>query len=236
MTNIYTEPLHVGIESRYPDPLDCAVGNELAAILADKLKKLPKQQALIVKEYLWGLKSYREIGKEQGCSHEYVRKMKDKGLDSLRESLGFLAGEIKCCETSKRALPVTKKQVNRLSPEQHAAMTPLQKKERQRQLSHKWYLKNRDHLLLENKHEYREDRVYWDWRSKKWQQKHPESLRAYQRQYHKQRSEDLGDATVAERIIAGTDLTKQDIPYKLIELKRKELILHRIIAKKGNLS
>ena len=226
---IETETLREDAESRYPDALDCAINNELRVILAQGLKRLPSKQRLFIVEDLWDSKSYRAIGREQGCAYEHVRKLKSKGLNKLREILSFLAEDYdspNMPDISKRIQPVRAK---RQYIFQDVTMTPSQRKERARQQKHQWYLEK----LLENKRKYNEDKAYHHWRSARWQQKNAEAWKVYQQQYHKQRSENLGDAFVAEKIIAGTDLTKQDIPHKLIILKRKELILSRFIERKG---
>lgn len=229
---IETETLSEDVESRYPEPFDCAVDNELRAILAQGLRSLPLKQALAVEGCFYDLKSYRQIGRELDCSHENVRALKAKGLKTLREILSFLAGIFDSPSIQKKIQSIQKRNINRLSQERYASMTPSQKEERNRQLGHLWYLKNKDVLLSKNKRIYREDKAYHYWRSWKWVQKNLESHKNYQRQYAKQRSENLVDVYVAERLIEGTCLTKQDIPQSLIKIKRTQLQLIRSLERK----
>ena len=171
----------------------------------------------------WELRSYRDIAKDLNCSHEHVRKLETEGLNNLKETLGFLGGIFDSADIpniSERIRPATrttaKKQTNRLTPEPRACMTPLQIKEKARQDKHLWYLKNKDRKLLDNKRRYREDKAYQLWLCKRWQQDNPEAWKAYQRRYQKRRAESLATLR-CRKINKGTNLTKQDIPHKLIE-------------------
>ena len=232
------------VNIHYPEEaFDYAANNELRVIFTHAIERLPQKQALVIdgrflRSSPWELRSYRDIAKDINCSHEHVRKLETEGLNNLKETLGFLGGIFDSTDipnVSKRIRPATcaaaRKQTNRPGREPRACMTPLQIKEKARQDKHLWYLKNKDRKLLDNKRRYREDKAYHLWLCKRWQQDNPEAWKAYQRRYQKRRAENLGNAYVAERLTKGTNLTKQDIPHKLIELKRKQLILKRSIER-----
>lgn len=231
---VETETLRKDVVSRCPEPFDCAVSEELRTILAQSMRRLHPKQALIIERSLCDSESYRVIGKELGCSHESVRKLKVKGLNNLREMLGFLGEEFdspNIPNISERVhpknVPVGTKRICIRD------LTPAQKHERRQRLQHEWYLKNKTEIRDRRRRLYLENKEWAYELSRRWQQKNPARWKQYQEQYHKQRSENLGDAYVAEQLIAGTCLTKQDIPHKLIKIRRLELQLTRAIKRKG---
>lgn len=229
------------------DAFERAFNNELGVIFTHAMEKLPGKQALVIKErflrsYPWELTSYRDIARELNCSHEQVRKLEAQGLNNLRERLGFLAGIFDSPDIpniSERIRSVDRQcrpeacATNRLSPEQYAGMTPLQLNERKRQLKHKWYLRNKEHRLLENKRRYKEDKAYYFWRTDRWRRKNIKSVKTYQQRYHKQRVENMCDGYIETLLVKDTGLATQDIPRKLITIKRQEITLRRLIKNSG---
>ena len=59
---------------------------------------------------------------------------------------------------------------------------------------------------------------------------HAEAKRASRRERHKRDSASLADGYVCAVLIEGTSLSRRDIPMALIELKREQLQVHRLLT------
>lgn len=70
-------------------------------------------------------------------------------------------------------------------------------------------------------------------RTKEWQVKNIEKMRAYRRKGSSKSCKNLSDFYIITSIKRNSDLSRKDIPQELIELKRKQLLLIRQIKNNG---
>lgn len=70
----------------------------------------------------------------------------------------------------------------------------------------------------------------------KWIKEHPEKYREYQRKIYQKHINNLSDGYLKDLISLNgrSGIKPQDVPQELVELKRKQLILTRIIRNNGN--
>ena len=73
-----------------------------------------------------------------------------------------------------------------------------------------------------NKHKYKSVKKDWD-------KSHPEQVKSYAKKTHKKRCSSLNDSYVSDVVANHSSLTSKDIPQSLIEAKRVELKLKRLI-------
>lgn len=70
-----------------PSPEDLAIRSDILAKLAAVIKKLGVQEQFVVKRYFWEDATLAQVGQEIGVSRETVRRMGEKALIEIKESL-----------------------------------------------------------------------------------------------------------------------------------------------------
>jgi len=70
-------------------------------------------------------------------------------------------------------------------------------------------------------------------RFKKWLSNHQESYKLYSQKIRKESSKELKDSYIVGQLTLRSTLKAKDIPQELIEIKRLQLKLYRLIKKKG---
>jgi hypothetical protein len=230
-----------------PGPVEFAVQNEHKEILHNAIKTLPDNEANVIRlrflsqEYV----GYRPIAKRLDCSHEQVRKLVASGLEKLQFLLSNLnesgmPGSRPFTGNIPETVPVPRPGRETYRQAQRLNLTTEERKERKKQHAAEWYEKNKERINREHKEDYRENKGVWYVRNKNWQEKNKEAHTKYQRQYHKvyapqynkKQVERLTDGYVKSIIVGKSRLSTKDIPQELIELKRRQLKLTRLIQEK----
>lgn len=227
------------------DPVEFAIQNEHKELLYNAIKTLPDNEANVIRLRFLSQKhvGYRPIAKRLNCSHEQARKLVTSGLEKLQLRL---RSDLDECESRPFTgiMPVDYQvtRPGRDKPRQPPMfnLTAEEQRERKKQLSSAWYERNKGRIKKERKEDYEENKGTWHTRSKNWIERNKEAHTAYQRQYHKvyapqylkKQVEQLADGYVKSVIVGKSRLSAKDIPQELIELKRQQIKLIRLIKEK----
>lgn len=230
-----------------PDPIEVAIKNEHNEILYSAINTLTTNEANVIRLRFLSQEhvGYRPIAKRLDCSHEQVRKLVSSGLEKLQfllsglNELGMLGNRPFTGSISEASPPLrpgreTYRQAQKLN------LTPEERKERERQHKRDHYERNKDRIKKEHREFYEENKNYWHFVCMGWKERNKEAHATYQKQYHKvyaprynkKQIEQLADGYIESVIVRNSCLSAKDIPQELIELKRQQLKLTRLIKLK----
>lgn len=232
--------------SKSIDPVEFVIRNERQEILHNTLKTLPRDEFNAIElRFFHHATSYRTIANKLHCSHEQVRKLIISGLGKLRFSLRHYFGKyekpnnppftgIIPHDDNKRKPPTTTTANNK-----YPELSHLTKKEREKIYKQLSYLRHKERILKRHKDYYEENKhIFYFW-GINWKRRNKEAFDRYQKayqpqyqkKYQKRQREQLADSYVKSVIIGKSRLSPKDIPQKLVELKRQQLTLTRLIKK-----
>jgi len=107
----------------------------------------------------------------------------------------------------------------------------IENKDKIKEYKKQYYLKNKDTIkeyLIKNKDKIKVGNYK---RGVKYRLNHKEEVKEYANKYAKKLRDELSDLYIKQRLTSNSPLSYKDIPQWLIEAKREELQLKRIIRK-----
>lgn len=230
--------------SSIEDPISCVIDDEHRGILYNALSKLSQHEAVSVEKHFAEHLSFRQIGREIGKSHEYVRICASRGLIKLRIILNgacdFLAEtRLKNPDAYYRkheniTFLAPRASRRTITPRIKRVLSEEERKERQRFLKRQHYLNNIDEIKKRRRKYYEENYNSVRCWTQRWIdeniERHKEYQKQYQKQYQRRYTQNLADGYV-RTLLTQDGLRSRDIPQELIGIKRQLLVVKRLLKK-----